>query len=239
MGYEAVFQSVQGLVSDSKTVEQTLGFLISLALHNFSLSGIFDSLYGTDYAQVDTRMTDISPRLGLIVESGAIQVLWDLIPHLPGNDPALRYAIYKFVEVLLYLNHRNQVIFGSLGLVRSLFDLFIAHRNEKGVPSFDKERPILQKLLRRTLDISATTAESRLIFQKAVKEDDTLDIDVLEVIRAGMKGRWPEHFSMESAAALTLKEESVKGMPTTGFTFMVIKCSIKLSKFRLTSYPAM
>jgi hypothetical protein len=30
-----------------------------------------------------------------------------------------------------------------------------------------------------------------------------------------------EHFSMESRAALTLTQENIKGMPQTGFTYMV------------------
>jgi hypothetical protein len=190
-----------------------------LALHNFSVSGIFDGLQGTNQAEVDSRLCDIGPRLGRVIQPGAIRVLWDILPQLPGEDPALRYAIYKLFEQLIYLNHRNQVVFSGLGLVKPLLDLLNGHKSHS--TANDKERNVLQKLLRRILDIGATTADFRLIFQQVVKDDDTLDTDVLEIIRAGMKARWPEHFSMESSAALILKEEGIRGMPMTGFTYMV------------------
>lgn len=219
VGYDALFQAVQGLISDPKTVEETLGFLLSLALHNFSVSGIFGGLQGTDQTTVDSRLSDIGPLLGRIILPGAIRVLWDILPQLPGNDPAVRYAIYKLFEQLVYLNHRNQVVFSSLGLVKPLLDLINKHRNDPSAN--DKEKHVLQKLLRRILDIGATTAESRLIFQQVVKDGDMLDTDILEIIRTGMKARWPEHFSMESPATLVLKEEGIRGMPMTGFTYMV------------------
>ena len=218
VGYESFFESVKGLVTDFKTVEQTLGLITSLSLHNFAVSDIFDGLQGTDYANVDLRMADIGPRMGMIHELGAIQVLWDSIPILPGGNIVLRYAIYKIFEVLIYLNHRNQIIFGSLSLVKPLFELFKEYRADTGMA---KERQVVQKLLRRALDVNATTAESRIILQQTVKDDDVLDTDILEVVRGGMKSRWPEHFSMESPAALTLTEEGIRGMPMTGFTFMV------------------
>lgn len=219
MGYDALFQAVQALVLDPKTVEETVGFLISLALHNFSMSGIFEGLQGTDYAEVDSKLSDIGPLLGRIHQPGAIQVLWDILPQLPGRDPALRYGIYKLFEQLAYLNHRNQIAFCSLGLTRSILTLLDTHRSDPSVN--DQEKHILQKLLRRILDMGATTADVRLIFQQVVKEDDSLDSDILDIIRTGMKARWPEHFSVESSATLTLREEGIRGMPMTGFTFMV------------------
>ena len=218
VGYESLFESVQGLVTDPKTVEQTLGFITSFSLHNFAVSGIFDGLQGTDHANVDLRMADIGPRMGMIHEMGAIQILWDSIPILPGRDVALRYAIYKMFEVLLYLNHRNQIVFGNLSLVKPLFELFSEYRADAGMV---KERQVVQKLLRRTLDVNATTAESRIILQRSVRDNDVLDTDILEVVRWGMKSRWPEHFSMESPASLMLTEEGIRGMPMAGFTFMV------------------
>ena len=223
MGYDALLQAVHGLVSDARTVEETLGFILSLALHNFSVSGIFDGLQGTDQAEVDSRLSNIGPRLGYIHQPGAVRVLWDILPQLPGDDPALRYAIYKILEQLIYLNHRNQVAFSNLGFVKPLLDLLNGHRSETIVTQ--NERHTQQRFLKRILDLGATTMDSRLIFQQAVKEDDTLDNDILEIIRAGIKARWPEHFSMESPATLTLSEEGIRGMPIAGFTYMVSSAS--------------
>lgn len=215
MGYDVLSQAVQDLISDTEMVESTLGFLFSLALHNFSIAGIFDAISGTDLAEVDTRISGIGPRLGQIYQPGVIRVLWDMLSHLPTNNQALRYAVYKLFEQLLYLNHRNHVVFSSLELVRPLFDIFM-----NGTTMDDKERHVIQKLLRRILDMGATARETRLIFQKVIKQDGTLDANVLEIIRSGMKARWPEHFSMQSSAALTLTEGGVRGLPMTGFTYM-------------------
>lgn len=60
--------------------------------------------------------------------------------------------------------------------------------------------------------MGATPTEARLLFQKIVKEDETLDADVLEIVRSGMKSRWVEHFSMESPASLSMTEGGVRGM---------------------------
>lgn len=225
MGYDVLFQAIQDLVSDTKAAEQTMGFLVSLALHNFSIAGIFDAIHGTDLTQIDIRMSEIGPQLGQIHQPGVIRVLWDLLPHVPTDHLALRYAVYKLFEQLAYLSHRNHAVFSSLGLVKPLFDIFMDG------PSTDaKERHLIQRLLRRILDMGATAKEARPIFQKAIKQDDTLDASVLELIRSGMKARWPEHFSMQSPAALTLTEASVRGLPMAGFTFMVrrsfITCSL-------------
>lgn len=131
----------------------------------------------------------------------------------------MRYAIFKLFELLSHVSHRNQAILSSLGLVKSLFTRFCETRNDPAVP--EKERYILQKLMRRLLDMGATTSEARLIFQKTIREDETLDTEILDVIRFGIKSRWLEHFSMESPAALLMNEESMRGMPPTGFTLMV------------------
>ena len=53
------------------------------------------------------------------------------------------------------------------------------------------------------------------------KMDEVLDGEILEVVRFGMKSRWVEHFSMEMPAAIVVRDDKFKGLPATGFTFMV------------------
>ncbi|KAF7969330.1 hypothetical protein HWV62_27717 [Athelia sp. TMB] len=219
VGYEALFQAIQISLKDVTTAPQTLGFLLSLALHNFSISSIFSTLQSADISQIDSNMADIGPHLNSICQPGAIKALWDAVSYLPAGCSTVRYAVFKIFERLLYLNHRNQIIFSSLGIVRSIFDVFIAAR--KNSASDEKERHVLQRILRRTLDLGATTGFSRLILQKTIKDDNGLDADVLDVVRAGMKARWPEHFSLESPAAIVMAQESTRGLPATGFTFMI------------------
>ena len=80
----------------------------------------------------------------------------------------------------------------------------------------------MQKLLRRVLDLGANASEVRSIFRAAVNEDDSLNPQVLEILRAGMKARWPDHFSLEKRAAIKFTENNIRGLPGGGFTLLVL-----------------
>ena len=126
-----------------------------------------------------------------------ICILWDLAFC---NTTPIHYGMFKLFEELFYVSHRNQGVLPGLGLVKSVSTRFIETRGNEGAS--EKERHVLQKVLRRLLDMGATTSEARRIFQMAVKGDETLDGEILDVIRFGMKSRWLQHFSMESSVAL-------------------------------------
>lgn len=135
----------------------------------------------------------------------------------PGReDPVLRYMGTKLLERLALHKHRNQCVLSSLGLVRSLFER-LCSGSELPKP----ERQVVQKLLKRLLDHNVRTDDARLMFQRAIRPDDTLDPDVLEVLRAGMKVKWPEHFSFESPAAIRVSRNGTRALPSSGFSFMV------------------
>ncbi|KAF5370942.1 hypothetical protein D9615_009793 [Tricholomella constricta] len=219
VGYGSLEDALRGLVGNPKTIDHTLGLILSLAINNFDASNIFSSFRATPEDELEFAIAGIEARLGIIRRPGAILILWNAIPQITAGDDSMRYAILKLFELLSHVSHRNQAILSTLGLVKSLFQRYYATRNDPTVP--EKERYILQKLLRRLLDMGATTSEARLIFQKAIKEDRTLDTEILDVIRFGIKSRWLEHFSMESPAALVLHEEGLRGVPVTGFTFMI------------------
>ncbi|KAH9042628.1 beach-domain-containing protein [Lactarius pseudohatsudake] len=191
VGYESLSQALQPLVTDSQVEDQILGFLFSFALNDFSVSSLFMSLREADYDVVDSLIKDIEVRLGLITQPGAICILLDLLPQ-HSEDTMLHYMVYRLLERLSALRHRNK-----------------------------PERRIVQKLLRRILDLGATTVDTRIMFQSAVASDGTLNADILEMIRSGIKSRWPDHFSFERRASLEFYEENAKGLPTTGFTFMI------------------
>lgn len=203
---------------DPQTIGFTLGLLLGLALHDFNISNIFSALRDVSEDALENAVLQFEPHLGRVHRPGAILILWNTIPSLSAQGP-LRYGIYKVFERLSYASHRNLAILSTLGLAKSLFDRFYVFRNDLDIPK--NERHIIQKLLRRLIDMGATPSEARLLFQRAIKEDETLDTEVLDIIRFGMKSRWLEHFSLESPAALRLREEDMKGLPATGFTFMV------------------
>ncbi|KAF8266238.1 beach-domain-containing protein [Lactarius quietus] len=215
VGYESLAQALQPLVTDAQ--DQILGFLFSLALNDFSVSSLFTSLHVADYNDVDSRIKDIEVRLGLIAQPGAIRILLDLLPKL-SEDTMLDYVVYRLLERLSALRHRNKVILCGLDILGRLFRTFIS---QKKMSTSSQERRIVQKLLRRILDLGATTVDTRIMFQSAVASDGTLNADILEMIRSGIKSRWPDHFSFERRSSLELREENTKGLPTTGFTFMI------------------
>lgn len=141
-----------------------------------------------------------------------MRVLWDLVPDL---DPTSRHAILKIMERLSSQYHRNRAVLSNLRIVSPLFHMLL--ESKKASP----ERPIIQKILKRTLELGVSTPDARVILQHAINEDETLNPEILDIIRSASKGRWPRHFSLDSPAALYFKVDGIRGAPPTGFTFMV------------------
>ncbi|KAJ7052675.1 beach-domain-containing protein [Mycena amicta] len=195
VGYDSLASAIARLIADSNTIDYTMGHLLSFAFRNFSLAGTFTAIRGLPIADIEPTLREVVSRLGGIKRPGAMAIL--------------------LYELLANTTHRNHVVFSSFDLEKGLLERFCA----PGTPEI--ERSVLQKLTRRLLDMGATPAVARFLFQRVVREDDTLDAELLEVIRYGMKSRWLEHLSMESPASLSLTEENVKGLPVGGFTFMI------------------
>ena len=206
-----------------------MSFLVSLALHDFAWTRFFLHTSGADYDVVDHKFQACANQLGMIHVPEALWILYDAAV-LPGrDDPILRYMATKLLERLALHKHRNQCILSSLGLVRSLFERLCG-----GAELPKQEKQVVQKLLKRLLDHNVETEDARLMFQRAIRPDDTLDPDVLEVLRAGMKVRWPGHFSLESPAAIRVTRTGTRALPSTGFTFMV---SLTISYLWFMSRP--
>ncbi|KAG6877946.1 hypothetical protein C0993_001804 [Termitomyces sp. T159_Od127] len=219
VGYDSLEDALRGLITNPQIVDHILGLVLAFATHDFNVSDVFRTLRATPEDELDTALAKIEGRLGVIKRPGAILIVWNAIPQTASDNDTMRCATLRLFELLCLANHRNQAILSTLGIVKSLF---LRLHNARADPSVtDKERHILQKLLRKLLDMGATTSEARLILQKTIREDKTLDTEILDVVRFGMKSRWLEHFSMESPAALVLQEENVRGFPSPGFTFMI------------------
>lgn len=248
VGYEMLSRALLSLLSDTKTADQALGFLVALALHNFALSGILDLSQETGYSDIDHRLQDMEPILSTIRHPGAIQAIYTSIPLFKDELASMRrYYIYKLLERLSVHSHRNHAILNSLHLVGPLFDAYCSTASgsdgtESPKPTIPKsERQIVLKLLKRLLELGSTTEEARTMFQLAIKPDESLDSDVLEVLRSGMKTKWPEHFSMEGPSAIVIPQESSRGLPNTGFTFMVhsnkiLGLRLRFSLIRVTRF---
>ncbi|OJT13456.1 Beige protein -like protein [Trametes pubescens] len=216
VGLESFALATLALVSDPRTIKQTVSFLTCLALHNFAWNRFFLHITGADYAAVDRKFSELSSQLGLIHVPEALRVLYDAVTRPSQDNALLRYMGIKLLERLALHKHRNQCVLSSLGLERTLFTRLCS---PAVLPK--NERQVVQKLLRRLLDHNVRTEDARLMFQRAIRKNDTLDPDVLEVLRAGMKVKWPEHFSFESPAAVRVIKGGSRALPSTGFTFMV------------------
>ncbi|VDB88447.1 unnamed protein product [Peniophora sp. CBMAI 1063] len=218
VGYDSLSEVLQPLIVKDDLRDEILGFLFSLSMHDFSLASIFMSLRDVQYDELDHRILQAEPRLGLIAQPGALKLLLSLLPDIAA-DPSLHYVVYKLLERLTALSHRNKIVLSNLGLLDMLFRNFMSYKSEGDVST--QERRVMQKLLRRVLDLGANPSEVRAIFRAAVNEDNSLNAQVLEILRAGMKARWPDHFSLEKRAAIKFTENNIRGLPGAGFTLLL------------------
>lgn len=181
------------------------GFLLSVAQDNFALSDFFVMLR----KQTNADFSHYVSMLGMIKNPSAYSLLVTLLSNIASEDTFLPKIVYSLTETLVSANHRNKALLSDANLFRLLFE----HR-------FDSIAPT-GKLLKKLLDIGADVPDVRHLFQQAIRSDGTLDTDVLDVIRSGMRVKWPTHFSMEGGASLQFRDENVRGLPSTGITFMV------------------
>lgn len=187
-----------------------------MSLNDFSVSGIFTSLRDTPLEELDQKIKEFESRLGLIKLPGAVRLLWDFRPQLGADDSAMYYAFFKLFERLCATCHRNLATLSSIGIVKSVMEYYADARTRRDVEQ------VVQKLLRHLLDLGATTPEARMLFQRTILSgEQSLDTEMLEIVRSAMKSRWPEHFSLESLAEFTMVHDGVRGVPATGFTFAV------------------
>ncbi|KAG7089658.1 hypothetical protein E1B28_011318 [Marasmius oreades] len=163
-------------------------------------------------------LLDFRPRLGTILHPSAIFLLQKLISSRNQDEQELETAFIKLLDLLTSRNHRNRAVLSNGEIIRPLLNHFLQWENQSDRA---RERVVVQKLLRRLLDMGSSSLEARQLFRRAIKEDGTLDMEVLELIRAAMKSRWLEHFSFHSRVALVHSQDDIKGVPVTGFTFMV------------------
>lgn len=140
----------------------------------------------------------------------------------------MRCAMFKMYEMLSHASHRNHAVLCGLFLVGPVLKRFYEATRagaESGEKGKREEKILLQKLLKRLLEMGAETGEVRKMFGRALTLEEEggseVDMEMLDLLKVGMKSRWMEHFSLEGCSLLAFREEAMKGLPTAGFTFMV------------------
>jgi hypothetical protein len=77
------------------------------------------------------------------------------------------------------------------------------------------------KIIKRLFEMGASTQDAQRLFQCAVKEDKSLDIEMTDLIRTGLRSKWPPHISFQDMSAVTMPLGGLTTLPTSGLTFMV------------------
>ncbi|KAF8635320.1 hypothetical protein AX17_003946 [Amanita inopinata Kibby_2008] len=257
VGFEFLAHATLGLLSDPQTTTETLGLLLSLALHDFTSSSFFTHLrnaYNRSKTEphpdlTRTRQTTFDDRYVTTLKyatihcPGALLVLWNAVASLATDDAAcMRCAMFKVLEMVSHVRHRNHAMLCTLGLVGPVVRRFFRSEpsgqvgKEREEREGEEERHLLQKLLRRLLEMGAETGEVRRMFERSLRrvggsggdggEDGDgewrLDMEVLDLLKVGMKSRWVDHFSVHGRhSSLVLREEGLRGLPSSGFTFMM------------------
>ncbi|KAG8823617.1 hypothetical protein FRC17_009281 [Serendipita sp. 399] len=168
VGYTLLKQAITSLLTDERTAAQTVGYLLALCLHNFSVSNLFVDLRASlpSTAKIDSIIAQNEHRLGKVRLPAVVLVMMEMVDSMPRDDSMLPYATLKLVERLVSLNHRNHSMLNEAGLVQHVFAKLYA-RGTNVDEMDDAERSVLQRMLRRLLEMGASTAETRMIYQRA------------------------------------------------------------------------
>lgn len=198
-----------------------MGYLLALSLQNFSIANLFASIqdFSSSTAGIDSKIAQTEHRLGKIRLPQAVLIMLKATDTLPSEEPMLRYAVLKVIERVTTLNYRNHALLNRVGLLQQLFDNLY---NKEGTSMNEAERSVMQRTLRRLLEMGASTGEARAIYCKAVKEDMKINSEILEILKSAKRAKWPEYLSFDGPASLQLLEDGGKMLPCPlGFTYMV------------------
>ncbi|CCA74832.1 hypothetical protein PIIN_08801 [Serendipita indica DSM 11827] len=222
VGYALLKQAITPFLANPETAAQTIGYTLALALQNFSISNLFLSFRESlpSFAKIDSLIAQNEHRLGKVRLSPVVLLMMECVEILPRDESMLPYATLKMVERLVSLSHRNHSMLNEARLVEHIFTkLYARGVNVEDID--DAERAVLQRMLRRLLEMGASTAETRMIYQRMVDTDLNIDSEILEILRSAKRAKFPEYFSFDGPAALHLNEDGGKTFPCPiGFTFM-------------------
>lgn len=245
VGWESFSDALDTLLSGSSKSLRSCVFshLLSLSLNefqapfdNFFIATEMGSLDSVDERIAEIKMqkenSEVRARFK-IKHSAAMRLLWNFVERV--EDRQSRYALYKIIELLFGACPRNGAVLSSLGVIGDVFERFLRIRASlKSIDGgqvekndLEKEKQVLQRLLRKLLEMGTNTTEAKRIFQAAVMRrqesgDETLDPEILEILRFGMKSRWVEHFSLEGGASIVISGENKwNHLPEAGLSFFV------------------
>lgn len=215
--------------------DHTFSLLLCFSHQDFTLSDVFPGIRraltslpggckaGLDPEAyepvVDQHVEALAPRLGNLYFSQPLLLLLEAQELLlPDIEPALAYAIVRVLEAIAQTSQRSNILLSQMAFV----SILIPRVFRFGYPA-DPQRPALLRLLRRVVEAGVKHSEARALFQLAMRDDTKLDDEVLEVIRRGMKSRWPSFISCWGRSWIECRGLTSKGFnkEAKGFAYMV------------------
>ncbi|KAG6332153.1 hypothetical protein ID866_6934 [Astraeus odoratus] len=223
VGYSVLSDACNALSDYPATSEKTLGCLLSLSFHDFGLVDVFITLGSQgDLAELDIQFLEYAPSFGTIRLPYVFKIAWTFMVRSLATTGPMCMLVYKIIEHLTQSSHHNLAVLNGAGVLTPLFLHFTT--SSMGDASADSPslwRRLLSKILKRLLEIGASSQDVRQLLQCTVKENGTLDAEMIELLRTGMKSRWPPHISLLGSSAVTKPLATLKALPATGFTATV------------------
>lgn len=228
--------------------DHTFSFLLSFAHSDFSLSDLYPSIRRTLAALppsskpsspetyqpiIDNILTSLQKPLSNIFFSQPLLLLLEAQEILPESELALGYALLKTLERVAVANQRNNILLSQMSFVSIIVPRVFGKSSDDatvgvkdifgGGKQVEHQKGVLFKLVRRVIEAGTTHAEARALFHLAVKEDDVLDDEVLDLVRHGMKSRWPGTINCLGKSWIECRSLGARGFTkdSKGFTSMV------------------
>lgn len=134
---------------------------------------------------------------------------------------SISYIVFKSIDRIVALTHRNQALMNEAGLMTPLFNLLYRVPSHN-VALAEVTRHLLRKTFRRLLDIGFCSAQEERDFFQEMLQGTKVNSEVLAILKSGGRSKWPEFLSFHRSAALIFNDESGKTFPPpSGFTFSV------------------
>lgn len=223
VGYAALSDACDALIKHPVTFDKTLGCLLSLSVHDFAVIDLFVTLQASchDLHDLDIHFLEFAPSLGTIHLPGVFKIVWEFVLGSLATNGSLRLMVYKLLEHLTRSSHRNLAVLSMLGILTPMFSNFISSSTVDQQGPDAAERRLQCKIVKRLFEMGASTRDAQRLFQCAVKEDKSLDAEMIDLIRSGLKSKWPPHILFQDMSSVTMPLGSCTTLPASGLTFLV------------------
>lgn len=222
VGYSALSDACDTLIKHPVTFEKTLGCLLSLSVHEFSVVDLFVALQPSchDLHELDIHFLEFAPSLGTIHLPRVFNIVWKLVLESLTSNHSLRLIVYKILEHFTQSSHRNLAVLSMLGILTPIFSSFMSSTTDQ-LSSRAAERRLRSKIIKRLFEMGTSTQDAQRLFQCAVKEDKSLDTEMIDLIRVALRSKWPPHICFQDTSAVKIPLGGHNTLPPSGLTFMV------------------